>query len=418
MKFNWKLGPVAICCISSGIFPYMLGFGWKWLYFVLVGMAVPFLDLNPKYDRKSLPNILREVGLSKGKDKNEIPPKILWQKETETGMEAGIVLPVGVTSSDAQKRAEAVSEALNAKVKFEYQNGRTLLTVNRNKLDKFYQYKPVELGPVEIPLGHSLEGFKTLKFSDEVSSLLVAGMSGCGKSSFLRQLITNCILHFKPENIKCNLVDLKFGVEFGLFKRCSLIDTYIDDPAKVGDLIARLKFEAERRYKLFNEARVLKISKYNQIAEPLPFHLTIIDEMANLSSQDILDDLIFLGRLGRAAGIYFIFVTQYPTAEVVPSQLKYNCQARMAFMVKTAINSIVILDTAGAEELQYPGRAIFSITKNTEIQVPFLDEEETLRLIAPFEGKLAKKESPKPEPIRQYDKGVMSLDEWKKWKGL
>lgn len=188
-----------------------------------------------------------------------------------------------------------------------------------------------------------------------------------------------------------------------------------------------LKYEAERRFRLFRKIGVFKVDSYNEAAaKPLQFHFLLVDELASVAKEkDILEGLIDLSRLSGAAGIYCVFSTQNPTVDVVPSHLKANCQARIAFRVSSGVNSMVILDRYGAEELTCQGRAILKTDDFREVQVPFLDEKECKKLIEPFkrgkgrgdQGERSSKATemangqPKGEPA-SLPKGVISLADW------
>lgn len=148
----------------------------------------------------------------------------------------------------------------------------------------------------------------------------------------------------------------------------------------------------------------------------MDYHLVIVDEAASLASRrDILEGFILLARLCRACGIYFIFSTQNPTVDVIPSHLKANCQARLAFRVAAEVNSRVILDRSGAEDLPCRGRGILKTTDFTEIQVPFLDEDEAAKLIAPYRSDIKPiKVAPIPKAETSEPKGVISIADYKR----
>jgi DNA segregation ATPase FtsK/SpoIIIE-like protein len=77
-------------------------------------------------------------------------------------------------------------------------------------------------------------------------------------------------------------------------------------------------------------------------------------------------------------GIHLVIATQHPSAEIVTSKLKANLDARIAFRVATNVNSRVVLDATGAENLLGSGDMLFR-RKSGEIirlQAPFMDEEE------------------------------------------
>ena len=57
-------------------------------------------------------------------------------------------------------------------------------------------------------------------------------------------------------------------------------------------------------------------------------------------------------------------------------QVKMNIVARLSFIAAARIASQVILDEPGAEELpSIPGRAIYKIEKQRQVQVPYIDDQ-------------------------------------------
>ena len=97
---------------------------------------------------------------------------------------------------------------------------------------------------------------------------------------------------------------------------------------------------------------------------------------------DIITDV---ARRGRSAGYYLIFCTQYPTAQVIPSQTKRNIIARLCYVVDTETASRVVLDEGGADQLpDIPGRGIYkNSVKRFIVQSPFITNEVIQQLIEP-----------------------------------
>ena len=417
---------------------------WRYCLFYIVSF-LPWgqefiFNIKKAKDGEKITALLEASGLTKKLGDNILKPYEIWRQETETGYRAGLSLPKGLSSEDFKKREQAVGESLGAKVEFSYEKkGQVMMEVSTVQLNTMYEFKPVEFeNPATMPAGHSKTGFQAIAFGDGISSLLVGAQSRAGKSSFLRQIVANTIITTDPRVIRLHLGDLKFGAEFGIFSDCQHVQSYAERINEIADMVGWLRYEAERRFKLFKRTGVFKVSSYNEVMEGenkkgkddaalLPFHFLIIDEVASLvKEKDILHEMVELSRLSGAAGIYCIFSTQNPTVDVVPSHLKANCQARMAFRVSSGVNSMVILDRYGAEEINCQGRAILRTDDFYEVQVSFLDERECKRLIEPFKTRRKGgidtsqghdgKQEPKKQPAIALPKGVISLADWTRFK--
>lgn len=71
------------------------------------------------------------------------------------------------------------------------------------------------------------------------------------------------------------------------------------------------------------------------------------------------DSIVRIAQKARAVGIHLILATQRPSADVVTGLIKANIPTKIAFMATNKVNSQIILDQPGAEELTGRGDMLF-----------------------------------------------------------
>jgi len=118
----------------------------------------------------------------------------------------------------------------------------------------------------------------------------------------------------------------------------------------------------------------------------------IIDELADLmmAAQEEVERLICrIAQMARATGIHLIIATQRPSVDVVTGLIKANFPARISFAVSTQIDSRVILDSAGAEQLLGRGDMLFmspDSAKLRRLQGCYVSDQEMYRLVRYWKG--------------------------------
>jgi S-DNA-T family DNA segregation ATPase FtsK/SpoIIIE len=118
---------------------------------------------------------------------------------------------------------------------------------------------------------------------------------------------------------------------------------------------------------LMAEARVRNLDSYNhkmlqKKQDILPRIVILVDELADLmmSAPDQTEhSLIRLAQMARATGIHMIVATQRPSTDIVTGLIKANFPARIAFAVASGVDSRVVLDANGAEDLLGKGDMLF-----------------------------------------------------------
>lgn len=207
-----------------------------------------------------------------------------------------------------------------------------------------------------FPIGMAIDGSVVwADLSDPtMTSMLVGGTAGSGKSVFLRSAVIGMALNAGPQDIQFTLIDPKRVSFTDLTALPHLSGKVLMDNEPALERLGELIEEMERRYRVFEQEKTADIKGYNRVGGKLSHHVVLIDEYADLIiDKETKDELELavrrLGQKGRAAGIHLILATQRPDAKVVTPLIKANLQLKVALKATTGVNSKVILDETGAE---------------------------------------------------------------------
>lgn len=227
-------------------------------------------------------------------------------------------------------------------------------------------------------VGKSLDGYEYVNFS-KIPNLLIAGATGWGKSFCIRSIITQLIHNYK-DSLELVLIDLKGGLELGCFSEIKQTEFFTFKPWMCEDILNKTYDEIENRLEKFRDLNVKNITEFNQISEEkMKFKVVVIEEFTILMdySKDIFNVLIKSLAISRATGIYLICTSQRFDSKIIDSRIKANIDNRICFHTTDAINSKLILDESGAENLETKGRAILSSAGNkVEFQSFFLTDND------------------------------------------
>ncbi|MHB2015702.1 MAG: FtsK/SpoIIIE family DNA translocase, partial [Candidatus Xenobia bacterium] len=257
-------------------------------------------------------------------------------------------------------------------------------------------------GGLPLALGRDISGRVVVSDLLKMPHLLIAGSTGSGKSVCLNTIIASILYRATPLEVQMVMVDIK-RVELSVFEGIPHLAATSQDPnqrivtdPKTGTLA--LKYLCDimmQRYDLFTQSRVRNIGEYNKKADtPLPFLVIIIDELAELmqvSARAVEGHIQRIAQMGRAAGLHLILATQRPSVDVITGTIKANFPARIAFAVKSQVDSRTILDRGGADKLLGRGDMLFSPTGSDflRVQGAYVDISEMERVIDFWKGQAA-----------------------------
>lgn len=288
-----------------------------------------------------------------------------------------------------------------------------------------------------IALGKTITNDVYMVDLAKIPHLLVAGATGQGKSVGLNAIITSLLYKKHPNDLKIVLVDPK-KVEFSIYAPIAkpfmaAVEENEDEPIitdvqKVVKTLKGLCVLMDNRYDMLKAAGARNIKEYNskflnhqlnpeEGHEFMPYIVVIIDEFGDLiltAGKEIEMPITRIAQLARAVGIHMIIATQRPTTSIITGNIKANFPGRIAFRVGAMMDSRIILDRPGAQQLVGRGDMLYlNGGEPMRVQCAFVDTpevEDISKFIAtqpgPVEPLLI------PEPVAE-DGGIAggSLDE-------
>jgi len=214
-----------------------------------------------------------------------------------------------------------------------------------------------------------------------------------------------------------------------LYNPCCMAEDadVITRPNEASEALKRLVKVMEDRYEKYAQNMVRNIEDYNnkmasEGQDKDYYIVVIIDELADLmmvASREIEDSIQRLAQMARAVGIHLILATQRPTVNVITGTIKANFPARLSFQTVSSVDSKVILDTVGAENLIGKGDMLFlppSEPRPVRLQGAFVSSKE-IEQVVKF---IADQNFPKIyEPLEQnFSEGAIATAEDKAEKDL
>lgn len=241
----------------------------------------------------------------------------------------------------------------------------TPMTVSLRDVMESNRFQRIK-SPLAIALGESVDGTPIAADLTTMPHLLVAGTTGSGKSVCVNAIIASLLLRNSPDQVKFIMVDPKRVELTGYNGIPHLVAPVVVDVERIIGVLKWLTREMDDRYKKFSVAGARNIEDFNRNrspeADPLPYIVAIIDELADLmmlAPEEAERYITRVAAMARATGIHLVIATQRPSADVVTGLIKANFPARIAFAVAGNVDSRVILDQPGAEKLLGRGDMLY-----------------------------------------------------------
>ena len=201
---------------------------------------------------------------------------------------------------------------------------------------------------------------------------MIGGTTGSGKSIFLQSMIINLVSLYGPKKLKLIIVDPK-QLDFTMFAGLPHLEPFAHVTSKtsaaVNILIELVELMEIRKKKI--KGKALNVDSYNEMVgedERIPYVVVIVDEYADLlmslkekrSRAELEKNICRIAQVSRALGIRLVLATQRPEANIVTGLIKANFPARIALTVRDHVNSKMIIDETGAENLLGNGDMLYT----------------------------------------------------------
>ena len=254
-----------------------------------------------------------------------------------------------------------------------------------------------------VVLGRDTVGSPVYADLANMPHIILAGATGSGKSVGLNVMLLSLLYRRTPDELRLLMIDPKV-VELAPFDRIPhLLLPVVTDMKQAATALRWAVSEMERRYQLFANAGTRNIAGYNaacgriergeqlnpngQDAPPgkLPYIVIVVDEFADLMMQqgkDVEASVARLAQKARAAGMHVILATQRPSVEVITGDIKANFPSRIAYRVSQKVDSRIILDEQGADQLLGNGDMLVKLggAECRRVQGPWVSEDEVARV--------------------------------------
>ena len=269
--------------------------------------------------------------------------------------------------------------------------------------------------PLPLILGKSADDKVLIEDLSRIPHLLIAGATGSGKSVFVISFIAGLLFRRRPEELRLILIDPK-QVDLSAFKGVphllappivsakralaalhwtvaemekryrSLACFGVRDLASFNKSVLRLSAAERERHRIFNEEKPQKAYYY----EKQPLIVIVIEEFGDLMAdpqfkRPVESAVVRLAQKSRAAGVHLVLAMQSPRKDVVTGLIKTNIPGRISFKVSSGVDSRVILDETGAENLLSIGDMLFlrpGTSKPSRFHGPFVSEKEVERVVS------------------------------------
>lgn len=222
--------------------------------------------------------------------------------------------------------------------------------------------------------------------------LLIAGATGSGKSVIINGLISTALYRLpgcQPDGVQFILIDPK-RVELSMYRNLPHTIVYSSEPDTMLAALQTALNITENRYTQMQKQGVRKYTGGDIYV--------IIDELADLMTTQkakVTPLIQRLAQIGRAANVHIIAATQCPKADVIPTKIACNFDARFGLRTRNAQDSRNITGLSGLESLPKYGKGFYMTPDEEKVyDIPLTPDTELERLVNWWSGSECRKALP------------------------
>ena len=194
--------------------------------------------------------------------------------------------------------------------------------------------------------------------------VLVGGAIGQGKTMCLNSLIAGLVATKTPDAVRFIVFDPKCVEYIDLVELPHMIMPPVTSVQKMVEAVHWLESEVDNRLRMFASVKCRNISQFNSrkhededvaaLPKTVPYIVAVLDDITDLmrnAGKEIEPILCRITAIARAAGVHLVMSTDRPDAKVVTHAAKANVPARIAFMTASCMDSKLLIEDSGAEDL-------------------------------------------------------------------
>lgn len=309
----------------------------------------------PALTAKQLEEALRNIGMVKGDEQLAI--LAVPERDKEGNTTVVFDLPAGRTVASLQQKIEEFAGAIkrdSTMVDIEKLGSAVRTSLWITDSDPFEDARPSPLlrKPIQldawndgVPTSWNKRG-RTVLLPIRSSNIVIGGGTRSGKGVGASNVVVGA--SFDPR-INLRIVAGKENAEWNAYAKAGVAATYFKpDPDRLLALLDAEIVDMKRR-----EAELNRLGKSKLVAPVIDqiggLELIVIDELATYTrkgkrlGEEIMERMVNLASVAAGAGIMFVVITQYPNADVFPTELAINFTTKWAMRVDTADQSNAIL---------------------------------------------------------------------------